>query len=42
MDKYYYYKTRREAEDNRNKGERIYYLPGHGYYIVRPKNWRDV
>ncbi len=39
-----YYRTRGEAEGNRRKGERIYYEPGCGYYIVRPKKrqWWDL
>ena len=32
-----YYRTRREAEAVRRKGDRIYYEPGMGYYIRRPK-----
>jgi len=32
-----YYGTRSEAESKRRKGERIYFKPGYGYYIVRPK-----
>lgn len=32
-----YYRTRKEAEAKRRKGERIYYTPGKGFYIVRPK-----
>ena len=31
-----YYTQRVEAEDVRRKGDRIYFLPGLGYYIVRP------
>ena len=39
-----YYQTRSAAEENRRKGERIYYKPERGYYIVRPKkrNWWDI
>lgn len=32
-----YYSTKKEAEKRRRKGERIYFAPGLGYYIVRPK-----
>lgn len=32
-----YYRTRREAETNRRRGERIYYRAGKGYYIRRPQ-----
>ena len=35
-----YYRTLAEAEQHRRKGERIYYKPGYGYYIVRPKKRR--
>lgn len=40
-----YYRTRAEAEANRTRrGERIYYEPGYGYYIIRPKKreWWDL
>lgn len=39
-----YYKTRSDAEDKRRKGDRIYYEPGKGYYIVRPKKreWWEI
>ncbi len=33
-----YYTTRREAEQRRRKGERIYFARGLGYYIVRPQS----
>lgn len=29
-----YYKTWQEAEEHRKKGERMYYMPYKGYYIV--------
>ncbi|MCK4491576.1 MAG: hypothetical protein KAU03_03065 [Candidatus Altiarchaeales archaeon] len=32
-----YYKTKKEAEAIRRKGERVYKREGKGYYIVRPK-----
>jgi hypothetical protein len=32
-----YYKTWQEANAHRQKGERIYYKPKKGYYIVKPK-----
>ena len=39
-----YYKTRNEAEDKRTRGGRIYYKPGKGFYIVKPKkrNWCNI
>ena len=39
--KYYrgkkYYSSKAAAERNRRKGDRIYFAPGLGYYIVRPQ-----
>lgn len=32
-----YYPTWQEAESYRRKGEKTYYEPDYGYYIVRPK-----
>ncbi len=32
-----YYTRRDEAEATRRKGDRIYYEPGAGYYIRRPR-----
>lgn len=32
-----YYKSWAEANSKRQKGDRIYYQPGNGYYIVRPR-----
>ncbi len=32
-----YYTRRTEAEAVRRKGDRIYYEPGMGYYIRRPR-----
>ena len=38
-----YYPTLVEAEKHRKKGERVYYKPEHGYYIVRRKRrYKDV
>lgn len=39
-----YYQTRSEAEAKRQRGDRIYYKPGYGYYIVRPKkrDWWNI
>ena len=39
-----YYKTRIETEAKRQKGERIYYEPTKGYYIVKLKvrDWWNV
>jgi len=37
MAKRKYYRTLAEAERHRGKGERIYYKPEYGYYIVRPR-----
>jgi len=39
-----FYQTRNEAEDERQRGERIYYKPGHGYYIVKmeKRDWWDI
>ena len=39
-----YYQTRNEAESERNKGERIYYKLGEGFYLVRPKerDWWNI
>lgn len=39
-----YYRTRSEAEAKRQRGDRIYYKPGYGYYIVRPKkrDWWNI
>jgi hypothetical protein len=36
--KHTYYPTRKEAEAKREKGNRIYYKLGKGYYIVEIKN----
>jgi hypothetical protein len=36
-----YYTRRDEAEAVRRKGDRIYYDPELGYYIVRPQRRRD-
>jgi len=38
-----FYTTKREAESARRKGDRIYFVAGVGYYIVRPKKrgWFD-
>ena len=36
-----YYTRRDEAEATRRKGDRIYYEPGAGYYIVRPHKRKD-
>ena len=32
-----YYRTWEDAEAHRRKGQRIYYKPTDGYYIVTPK-----
>ena len=32
-----FYQTRRETEDKRQRGERIYYKPGYGFYNVKMK-----
>ena len=39
-----FYQTRREAEDERQRGERIYYKPEHGFYNVKMKerDWWNV
>lgn len=39
-----YYKTWKEAESHRRKGQRIYLDPVNGYYIVTPKkrSWWDI
>jgi hypothetical protein len=39
-----FYPTKREAESKRRKGERIYYAPELGYYIVRLQQdiWREI
>ena len=39
-----FYKTWEDAEARRRKGQRIYYKPGYGYYIVTPKKraWWDI
>lgn len=31
-----YYKFRKDALERRNKGDRLYYKAGEGYYIIRP------
>ena len=33
-----FYKTRKQAEDKRRAGQRIYRLAGKGYYIRQPKS----
>ena len=33
-----FYKTKREVEKVRRKGDRVYYVKGIGYYIVRPQS----
>lgn len=39
-----FFKTRQETEAKRQKGERIYYKPIKGYYIVKPKvrDWWNI
>ena len=40
-----YYRTWDSADSKRQKGDRIYYKAGMGYYIVRPKKprqWWDI
>ena len=39
-----YYQTRSEAETEREKGERIYYKAGEGFYLVRMKkrDWWNI
>lgn len=39
-----YYRTWEDAEAHRRKGQRIYYKPRNGYYIVTPKKraWWDI
>ena len=32
-----YYTTKKEAEKHRRKGDRIYFAPTLGYYIIRPQ-----
>lgn len=34
-----YYKTRKEPEEKRRPGDRIYYTKGFGYYIVKAKGY---
>lgn len=42
MKKYHYYHTKSEAEKNRKKGEKIYYEPGMGWYIVKYRSLNDI
>lgn len=37
-----YYRTWAEADSVRQKGDRIYYTPGKGYYIVRPQKRASI
>jgi len=37
----YYYSTMADADRHRRSGERVYFAPGLGYYIVRPRK-RDI
>jgi hypothetical protein len=30
-----YYETRKEVEAARRRGERVYYKPGKGYYLIK-------
>lgn len=39
----FYFQTLEDAESRRRKGEKIYYKPGYGYYIVklRKRDWKE-
>ncbi len=42
MDDRKYYPTLIVAEKNRKIGERVYYIPSKGYYIIKPKKHENV
>lgn len=37
-----YYHNLIEAENERKIGERIYYKPAQGYYIIKPKRYKSI